>query len=89
VASKSISVEFFFAAGCSKCVEAREALRKVAQATPRIDWREIDIAKNPHRAVEVGVISTPAVAIDGELLFKSMPTVAALRKAIEARARKT
>jgi thioredoxin 1 len=88
MADRNINVEFFFAAGCSKCVAAREALREVAQAAPRIDWKEIDIAKNPHRAVEVGVVSTPAVAIDGELVFNSMPTAAALRNAIEAKAGK-
>jgi predicted thioredoxin/glutaredoxin len=50
-----------------------------------VEWKEVDIAKNPKRAVEVGVLSTPAVAIDGELIFKSMPTASDLLKAIRAR----
>ncbi len=82
---KALSVEFFFAGGCSKCVEARDALRGAAQSTLRVEWKEIDIAKNPNRAVDVGVVSTPALAIDGELIFKSMPTAFDLRKAIRAR----
>jgi len=85
IGKKAISVELFFARGCSKCAEAREALREAAQSTPRVEWKEIDIATNPNRAVDVGIVSTPALAIDGELIFKSMPTASDLRKAIQAR----
>lgn len=82
--AKAVRVEFFFAGGCSKCVEAREALRQAAQSA-RAEWKEIDIAKDPNRAVDAGVVSTPAVAIEGELVFKTMPTAAELRNAIRAR----
>lgn len=85
MAKKAVSVEFFFAAGCSKCAEARAALREAAQSTPGVKWKEIDIGKNPNRAVDAGVVSTPAVAIDGELVFKTMPTAADLRNAIAAK----
>jgi len=83
-----VSVEFFFAGGCSKCAEARDALREAAQSTRRAQWNEIDIGQNPNRAVDVGVVSTPAVAIDGELVFTTMPTASDLRTAIEARSGK-
>ena len=85
MAEKAVSVEFFFAGGCSRCAQARDALRGAAEFSSRVQWKEIDIAKNPDRAVDVGVVSTPAVAIDGELIFKSMPTASDLRKAIRAR----
>lgn len=85
MAQKPVSVEFFFAGGCSKCAQARDALREAAQFSSRVQWLEIDIAKNPDRAVDVGVVSTPAVAIDGELIFKSMPAASELTKAIRAR----
>jgi thioredoxin 1 len=84
MAGRAVRVEFFFAGGCSKCAKAREALREAAHS-PRVQWKEIDIAKDPNRAVDVGVVSTPAVAIDGELIFKTMPTAAELRSAIRAR----
>ena len=83
---KSVSVEFFYAGGCSHCVKAREALRDAAESAPQVQWNEIDIGKNPHRAVDMGVVATPAVAIDGKLVFKSAPTVSELREAIESRA---
>jgi protein-disulfide isomerase len=86
---KVISIEFFFAGGCEKCAAARDALRDAVQATRVARWTEIDIGREPNRAVDVGVLSTPAVAIDGELLFKSMPSRAQLKKAIAARAAKS
>lgn len=87
MAKKTIAVEFLFAGGCSKCAEAREALRDAAQS-PGVEWKEIDIAKNPNRAVDLGVVSTPAVAIDGKLVFTAMPSAAELRQAIRTRAGK-
>lgn len=83
--ARKLSVEFFYAAGCSKCAASRDALREAAQAAGPVEWQEIDIARNPHRAVDAGVVSTPAVSIDGELVFKAMPSAAELRKAIQAR----
>lgn len=85
---KTVKVELFFAAGCSKCAEAREALREAAHSAGPVEWQEVDIAKNPDRAVDVGVVATPAVAIDGKLVFKTMPTASDLRSAIRARAGK-
>lgn len=88
MSKRIIRVEFFFAGGCDKCVAAREALRDAVEATSAADWKEVDIGKEPSRAVELGVLSTPALAIDGELAFKSMPSAAQLKKAITARAAK-
>ena len=85
---RRLSVELFFAGGCSKCAASRDVLREAAQSAPGVEWKEIDIAKNPNRAVEVGVVSTPAIAIDGELIFKTLPTASELRRAMGARAGK-
>ena len=87
MAKKALTVEFFFAGGCSKCAEARGALREAAKAAAaQVEWKEVDIGSNPNRAVDVGVVSTPAVAIDGDLVFKSAPTASELQSAIQARA---
>ncbi len=88
MAARTVNVEFFFAGGCSNCAKAREALREVAQSAPNVEWREIDVGKNPRLAVDAGVVGTPAVAIDGALVFKSAPAPADLRSAIEAQLRK-
>lgn len=85
---KALRVELFFTVGCSHCAKAREELRQAAESAGNIDWREVDIVKHPHRAVDAGVVSTPAIAIDGTLVFKTTPTPAELRSAIRARAGK-
>lgn len=85
---RRVRVEFLFAGGCSKCAEARESLRgEVASAD--VEWKEVNIAEQPVRAVDLGVVSTPAVALDGELVFETAPSAAELRKAIQGRARKS
>ena len=88
-AARKVRVEFFFAEGCGRCAKARETLRETARAAPNVEWRETDVGKEPLRAVDAGVIGTPAVAIDGNLLFTSAPTAAELRGAIEARSKET
>lgn len=81
----TVKVDFFFAGGCDRCAEARDALRETAQSSGEVRWQEIDIAKEPNRAVDAGIVSTPAVAIDGQLAFRRMPSAIELRKAIRAR----
>lgn len=84
---EAVTVELLFAGGCGKCAEARDALRGEAQSLGA-QWKEIDVAKNPVRAVDLGVVSTPAVAIDGDLVFAALPSASELRKAIRARTAK-
>ena len=81
-------VELFFTAGCEKCAEARDSLRQAAQSAGVVEWKEVDIGKDPNRAVDVGVISTPALAIDGELVLSRMPAAQELKRAIEGHAAK-
>ncbi len=84
---RRVRVEFLFAGGCGRCADAREALRGEV-SSPDVDWEEVNIAEQPNRAVDLGIVSTPAVALDGELVFKTAPSAAELRKAIEVRAGK-
>lgn len=86
MAKKALTVEFFFAGGCSKCAKARSALREAAEAAGQVEWKEVDIGSNPNRAVDVGVVSTPAVAINGDLVFRTAPTASELKSAIQSRA---
>ena len=36
--------------------------------------QQVDVVKEIDHAVALGVLSTPAVAVDGELLFTSLPS---------------
>lgn len=80
-------VELFQTAGCKSCAGARENLRSVAaQAVPGVVWRDVDAMNELDYAVEVGVMSLPALAIDGELVFSSLPTPAQLTQELQRRA---
>ncbi len=51
----------------------------------RIQWREVDVVEELDYAVQLGVLSMPSIAIDGELVFKSQPSMKELRATLEAR----
>ena len=82
-----VKVELFHSAGCKRCATARAQLKSAAeQAVPGIVWREIDPADEIDYAVEVGVMSLPAVVVDGQLAFSSLPTPDQLTKELQRRA---
>lgn len=83
-----MKVELFRSAGCKRCAAAREALKAAAAlAVPGIDWREIDAATDIDYAVALGVMSLPAVAVDGQLAFSTLPSPAQLADALRRRAK--
>ena len=53
----------------------------------KIQWREVNILDELDHAVELGVMSTPSIAIDGELVFSSLPSAKKLRTELESRLR--
>lgn len=74
-----MKVELFQTPACKSCTDARDALKSAAQdAVPGLAWRDVDVSKEIDYAVELGVMSLPAVAVDGQLAFSSLPTPAQL-----------
>jgi len=70
-----MKVELFHAPGCNRCAAAREDLKAAAQAAvPDLEWREVNVLDEMDYAVDRGVLSLPAIVIDGELVFASLPT---------------
>lgn len=68
-------VEVFTAPGCGKCGKAKDVLKDVANKMGKdIEWREVDILQEMDYAVELGVLATPAIAINGELVFTALPS---------------
>lgn len=79
-------IDVLQSSGCAKCVREVAELRAAAQAVdPALQWRELDILQAIDYAVELGVLKPPAVAIDGELAFTSLPSAQALTAAMRAR----
>lgn len=79
-------IDVLQASGCANCRREVAALRAAAQAVdPALQWRELDILQAIDYAVALGVLRPPAVAIDGELVFASLPGADALTAAMRSR----
>ncbi len=76
-----VKVEVFSSPGCGKCTQAKSVLKVIAAelGQDRVSWREVNILEEMDYAVELGVMSTPAIAINGELTFVTLPSAAKLR----------
>lgn len=80
-----MKVEIFHSPSCPACVAAHAELRTVAQrAIKNLEWHEVNVVEDIDRAVALGVLTLPSVAIDGKLVFTSLPTAAQLREALVA-----
>lgn len=73
----TVKIEVIAAPGCRKCAGAQGELRAVAASVLGEDgliWREISVLEELDYAVSLGVLTTPAIAVNGELKFSSLPT---------------
>lgn len=81
----TINVEVFSSPGCGKCSHARQVLQKMADELGGISYREVNILDEMDYAVGMGILSTPSIAIDGELVYTNLPSAKKLRKDLEQR----
>ncbi len=78
-----MKIELFYAPGCNKCAANRESLKAAAEsAGTDVEWLELDVLMNMDYAVDLGVLTLPAIAIDGVLEFPALPNVKQLVDAI-------
>lgn len=83
----NIKIELITAPGCDKCLHAQQQLYDIAVCIfgkDHLDWREINVLKEFEYAVTLGVLSMPALAINGELAFSSLPTPEQFRVRLES-----
>lgn len=78
-------VELFHVPGCVRCDSAKPDLRSVTEALGG-QWCEVNALDALERAVELGVLTLPALVIDGDLVFAALPTPEALRAELARRA---
>lgn len=83
----AVRLELFYSPYCSRCRKAREQVRSFAAAWSgeHLHFRELDVLKELDRAVAVGVLQTPALAIDGELIAGPVPSARALKTLLRQR----
>ena len=85
-----LKVEVFSSPGCTRCGQAKDVLRKVAEEIGggRIEWREVNVLDEIDHAVKLGVLSTPAIAVNGKLVFTALPSAKKLRAVLETEIRR-
>ncbi len=82
-----LKLEIFSSPGCSKCSRAKQLLRDLAQEVggDAIQWREVNVLEELDHAVALGVLSTPSIAINDELVFTSLPAAKRLKAELTKR----
>jgi glutaredoxin len=78
-----MKIELFHAPGCSQCADSERHLKATAaEIVSTLDWRAVNVLDELDYAVEVGVLTLPSIAIDGELVFSALPTPGQWRNAL-------
>jgi len=82
-----IRIEVMVSSVCPRCEGAVRIVQHLARevGSDRVAWRRIDVLEEIDYAVELGVLATPAIIVDGVLTFTAAPSAKALRKVIEKR----
>lgn len=80
-----VKIEVISAPGCGKCASAQEELRAMAASVigaEHLLWREVNVLEELDYVVTLGVLTMPAIAVNGELWFSSLPTADQFRLAL-------
>ena len=76
-------VEMFTSAGCVGCPAVKKILAELAgELDGDVEVEEVDITADTTRAAEYGIMSVPAVVVNGVLKCTGVATREELRKAI-------
>ncbi len=80
----TLTIEVFTAPGCGKCGKAKTRLKKVVEQMELdgVEWREVNILDELDYTVALGILTTPAIAMNGKLVFSGLPSEQAMRKAV-------
>lgn len=83
----SIKIEVFSVPGCGHCDRVRGDLKAVADqfGGHQVTWRDVNVLDELDYAVQLGVLTPPAMAIDGELVFAKLPNATTLREELSRR----
>jgi glutaredoxin len=78
-------IEVFTAPCCGNCGKAKDELEIIVNqlGSENFEWREVNILQEMDYAIELGVLSTPSIAINGELVFTALPSARQLLQALE------
>ena len=76
-------IEIFSSPGCGDCLVVKKMLKKISdELEDDITIEEVNITVDPTRASQYGIMSVPAVAVNGILKFVGVPSREELKKEI-------
>ena len=80
---EGVYVEEFTSPGCGGCPAVKAMLEELShEFRDRLIVEEVNIADDAARAAQYGIMTVPAVAINGMLKFMGIPSMKELRNAI-------
>lgn len=80
---EEVYVEEFMSPGCVGCPAVKEMLEELSiEFEDKLIIEEVDITVDTTRATQYGIMSVPAVVINGILKFVDVPNKEELKKAI-------
>ncbi len=84
MSEQKLNLEIFSSPYCEVCVKAMEMARSVIAeiGSDNIELRKVDIVEEKDYAVELGLIWAPAVAINGKIHFRLIPSKAELKQSL-------
>ena len=84
---EKVTIELFSANACNRCDKAKKCIKAVVDdfGEDIILYREYDVLEKLDHAVSLGILATPAIAINGVLVFSGMPSIKRLRDEIKQR----
>jgi len=81
----TVKIEVITAPGCKKCSNVHGELHAIALSLlgeGSLVWREVSVLEEIDYVVSLGVLTLPAIAVNGELTFPSLPTPEQFRAAL-------
>ena len=80
---EEVYIEEFMSPGCVGCPAVKEMLEELSiEFKDKLIVEEVDITVDTTRATQYGIMSVPAVVINGILKFMDVPDKEELKKAI-------
>lgn len=78
----AIQLEFFYSPYCRRCGKTRAHLRTLAAgwSWDRVHFREVNVLDELDRAVSLGVLQTPALAVEGKVVAGGIASPKVLEK---------
>lgn len=79
-----VEIEVLTGSGCGHCQSALGLVREVIEelGDDRVHYREVNVVAEIDYAVSLGLLRTPALALNGELVFPVPPNKAELRQTL-------